>query len=474
MVSRNICRWRRLFLLFLSLLFIAACGEKSTPPDTRPLLEQIRGNGKLVILTTNEPTAYYFDRDDKPAGPEYEMTRAFAESLGVEPDYRVFDSLPEVIDALRRGEGHIAAAGITITEERQKEFDFGPSYQTVSEELICYRNSKRVGDTGDIAGLDIVIPAQSSYIRTLKKLQAKHPNIEWRTDDRLLTPQLMKKVWKKQIQCTVADSTIVAINRRYYPELSVKYTLANDSHLAWMLPKNSPQLKRAVTQWFEEFNKFSALDHLLEKYYGFVEVFDYVDIKRFLRRIDERYPKYRAMFETAAKEQGISPTLLAAVSYQESHWDPRAKSPTGVRGMMMLTQPVARSLGVTSRLDAEQNIFAGAVYLRRMLDMVGEEVPEPDRTWLALAAYNVGRGHFRDAQGLARRLGKNPQRWADMKEVLPLLSQKAYYKDLRYGYARGNEPVRYVTRIRDYRDLLEARLSNEGIPGQKRVEKPSV
>lgn len=455
MSSRHV---HRCWFPFLLLLSLAACGEKTPPPDTRPLLEQIRSNGELVVLTTNEPTAYYFDRDDNPAGPEYEMSQAFAESLGVKVSYRVFESLPQVIEALRQGEGHIAAAGITITEERQKHFDFGPPYQEVSEELVCYRNSKRVGDAGDIAGLEIVIPAQSSYIRTLKKLQAEHPGIHWQTDTRLLTPQLMKKVWRKKIQCTVADSTIVAINRRYYPELSVKYTLASNSQLAWMYPKNSPLLGDAIAQWFDDFSQFSALDHLQEKYYGFVEVFDYVDVKRFLRRIDKRYPKYQLMFETAAKAEDISPSLLAAVSYQESHWNPRAKSPTGVRGMMMLTQPVAKSLGVTSRLDAEQNIFAGAIFLRKMLDMIGEEVPEPDRTWLALATYNVGRGHFRDAQALARKLGKNPQRWAEMKEVLPLLSQKEYYKTLRYGYARGNEPVRYVTRIRDYRDLLEAQL----------------
>ena len=452
--------WRR--LVFVSSLFLlAACAEDVPPPDSRSLLEKIRASGELLVLTTNEPTAWYFDRDDEPAGPEYDMTRAFAGSLGVEARYLVFDSLPQVIDALRAGDGHIAAAGITITEERRREFDFGPPYQEVSEQLVCRREQGRVASPADLVELEIVVPAQSSYIRTLKKLRREQPGIRWREDEERLTPQLMKLVWEKRIQCTVADSTIVAINRRYYPELSVKYTLADGSRLAWMYPKGSVQLGEAMAQWFAAFRESSALSHVQEKYYGFVEMFDYVDVKRFLRRVDKRYPKYRAMFEEAARQAGIPPSLLAAVSYQESHWNPRAKSPTGVRGMMMLTQPVAKSLGVTSRLDARQNIYAGARYLRKLLDMFGDEVPEPDRTWLALAAYNVGRGHFRDAQSLARRLGKNPNRWADMKEVLPLLSQKQYYKDLRYGYARGNEPVRYVTRIRDYRDLLEARLADK-------------
>ena len=455
------CFFLPTLLLALLPLLLSACGENTPPADTRPLLERIRSSGKLIILTTNEPTAYYFDRDDKPAGPEFELASAFAESLNLEAEFRVFDSLPEVIDALRRGEGHIAAAGITITEARQEKFDFGPPYQSVNEELVCRRNSAKVGSPADLEKLQIVIPEQSSYIRTLGKLRQEYPGIRWQTDSQSLTPQLMKKVWQKDIQCTVADSTIVAINRRYYPELVIRYSLASDSQLAWMHPKHSPQLNAAIGRWLDDFKKSAALDHLQEKYYGFIEVFDYVDIKRFLRRIEKRYPKYRAMFEEAARAENISPSLLAAVSYQESHWNPRAKSPTGVRGMMMLTQPVARSLGVTSRLDAKQNIFAGARYLRRMLDMVGNEVAQPDRTWLALAAYNIGRGHFHDAQMLARKLGKNPHRWSEMKTVLPLLSQKSYYRDLRYGYARGNEPVRYVTRIRDYQDLLERQLARE-------------
>jgi membrane-bound lytic murein transglycosylase F len=176
------------------------------------------------------------------------------------------------------------------------------------------------------------------------------------------------------------------------------------------------------------------------------------------------------MFIKAAKKNGISSALLAAQSYQESHWNPKAKSPTGVRGIMMLTQPVAKSLGVTSRLDAKQNIYAGAKYHAKMKKMFDDNVTEPDRSWLALAAYNVGRGHFRDAQGLAEKLGKNPNLWIDMKEVLPLLSEKEYYKDLTYGYARGNEPVQYVTRIRDYDDILVQYFSDRASSAENPAE----
>ena len=198
----------------------------------------------------------------------------------------------------------------------------------------------------------------------------------------------------------------------------------------------------------------------LDKYYGYVEVFDYVDIHKFLKRVDTRLKQYSHFFIDAAIQNGIEPSILAAQSYQESHWDRKAKSPTGVRGIMMLTQPVAKSLGVTNRLHAEQNIYAGAKFHAKMKKMV-EHVEEPDRTWLALAAYNIGRGHFRDAQKLARKLGKDPDKWVEMKEVLPLLSEKKYYKDLRYGYARGSEPVSYVTRIRSYNELLHDHFADE-------------
>jgi membrane-bound lytic murein transglycosylase F len=431
-------------------LVISSCGS-SEQQKAEDVLDRILKKNELVVLTTNQPTTYYIDREDNPTGPEYDMARSFAHTLGVETSFIEFDSTEAVIEALRKGEGDIAAAGLTITGERKAEFDFGPVYMDVSEYLVCHRDTAFIDNIEDLKGLEIVIPAATSYIDTL---YTQYPGIDWSLDDNLLTPRLLEKVRSKEIECTVSDSTIFDISRRYYPEISVKFTLHKGSQLAWMHAKNNPRLASAINRWFTEYQDNGAYAQDVEKYYGHIDVFDYVDIQKFKRRIEDRLPKYRDMFIKAANENGISPALLAAQSYQESHWNPKARSPTGVRGIMMLTQPVARSLGVTSRLDAKQNIYAGAKYHAKMKNMFDDSVTEPDLSWMALAAYNVGRGHFRDAQGLARKLGKNPNLWIDMKEVLPLLSEKKYYKDLTYGYARGNEPVQYVTRIRDYDDIL--------------------
>ena len=440
-------------------LVIIAC-DGSGQGSHADLLKRIKQKGELVILTTNQPTTYYIDREGNPTGPEYDMTESFADTLGVNTRYLILDSTDAVINALRSGEGDIAAAGLTITDERTSEFAFGPSYMDISEYLVCHRDTRFVDDIDDLKGLEIVVPASTSYVDTL---QQQYPGIDWSMNENLVTPNLLEQVRAKEIECTISDSTIFDINRRYYPEISAKYTLNKGSQLAWMFAKNNPRLSGAISQWFTEYKDSGEYARNIEKYYGYTDAFDYVDIQKFKRRIKSRLPKYKDMFIKAANKNGISPSLLAAQSYQESHWNPKAKSPTGVRGIMMLTQPVAKSLGVTSRLDAKQNIYAGAKYHAKMKKMFDDDLKEPDKTWMALAAYNVGRGHFRDAQGLARKLGKNPNLWIDMKEVLPLLSEKEYYKDLTYGYARGNEPVQYVTRIREYDDIL-VKYFNEEIP----------
>jgi len=281
----------------------------------------------------------------------------------------------------------------------------------------------------------------------------------------LSTEMLLQKVWEGEVDCTIADSNIIQTNRRFFPELVVAFPIAEPQELVWLLPKGADDLVRSVETWFEEFVDSNTYSAIHTRYYAHVDIFDYVDITRFIQSVDERLSLYRPFFEEAAESYGFDWTLLAAMAYQESHWKPDARSPTGVRGIMMLTMNTAADLGIENRLDVQESIEGGARYLADLRDRLPEAVQEPDRTWIALAAYNIGMGHIYDARALAEHYGYDKNTWAGLREVLPKLSQPDYYRYLRFGYARGGEPVFYVARIRNYRQILERVLEWEESKG---------
>ncbi len=453
----------KLMVLLLALLLTSAC---SKPPSR---LDRIREKGELVVVTRNAPTTYYEGRDGL-AGFEYDMVTAYAKHLGVTARFVIKDNLAEMLPLLERGEVDLAAAGLTRTDEREKRFLFSLPYMEVKQQVVCRRGGPRPKTIDDLAGVDLVVAAHSSYEELLRSLQQTHPDLRWRSDPERNSEELLEQVWLRKVACTVADDNIVKINRRYYPELVVRLDLSDPQPLAWMMPADARALAANVNGWLRRFKGSEAYIALTEKYYKYIPVFDYVDIRTFKRRIRSRLPKYRKLFEEAATIYGFDWTLIAAQSYQESHWNPRAKSPTGVRGIMMLTLTTAKEMGIKSRLDPEQSIMAGTRYLYRLRKRIPDTVPEPDLDWMTLAAYNVGMGHLLDARTLARRLGKNPDSWRDLREVLPLLSRKKYYKTLKHGYARGREPVIYVQRIRNYQDILIRTLKL----APRETEKPAM
>lgn len=431
--------------------FLVACGDKN--------VDTLKAGDELVVLTRNAPTTWYEGREGQ-AGPEHDLITEFAQKYGLNVRFEVLNSIDEILEAIRLGKGHIAAAGITQTLGRnQKGFVFGPVYEHVEQQVVCRRNNGKLPKVpSDLLDVRLSIISNSSYEETLIALKQDHPGLVWQSVSDVSTERLLEQVWRKKIDCTVADSTIVSINRRYYPELVVAFSMGESQPMSWILSSRWADLNEKLDVWFQEMEQNGRLADLHEQYFGHVEIFDYVDMRKYLRRIKKRLPQYQHLFEKAAKQEKIPWTLLAAQAYQESHWRAKAKSPTGVRGMMMLTRNTAKSLGVQSRLDASQSIYGGAKYLRKMLKRVPESVTGEDRLWYALAAYNVGFGHLKDARILAKKLDKDPDRWVDIKTIFPLLSQKKYYKSLRFGYARGTEPVRYVQRIRDYRQVLERNL----------------
>jgi membrane-bound lytic murein transglycosylase F len=437
---------RLIISLILFTLLLTACSKEDS-------LNRILKKQELVVATRNAATTYYEDRDGK-SGFEYDMVTAYANSLGVNVRFVITDSLTETLRLFQNGEVDLVASGITRTEERAKKYRFSVPYQEVQQQVVCRRKGKRIKNITELDQVELAVPANSSYVERLKEVQKEFPELRWHANPLLGTENLLTQVWQKKLECTIADSNIVDINRRYYPELVVRFNLTEPQPLAWVMSPEASSLNESVDQWMEQFKTSDQFAALYDKYYGFIEVFDFVDMRAFQRRINARLPKYLELFKQAAKKYNFDWRLLAAVSYQESHWRSNARSPTGVRGMMMLTLATAKDLGVKNRLNAKQSILGGARYLYQLRRRLPESILEPDRDWMTLAAYNVGMGHLYDARSLARKLGKNPDLWRDLATVLPLLSQKKYYKKLKYGYARGNEPVRYVQRIRDYQDIL--------------------
>ena len=447
-------------LRYLSLIAVVVILVSCSNGSDR--LDKIKAKGELVVLTRNAATTYYESREGY-MGVEYEMAQAFADFIGVKARFVKKEGVSDLFSGINDGEGDLAAAGLTHTEEREEKFLFGPTYQMVAQQLVCRRGGKRPKKFEDLVGINIKVPVHSSYVDQLKKVKISHPEIHWQEVEDTDTETLLEDVWLKKIDCTIADANIVSINRRYFPELSVRFDMSEPEPLAWVMSNVDEALQDELEDWFDDYVNNGKLDEVMHRYYGYIERFDYVDVRAYQRKIKSRLPKYKKVFQNAAKNYKVGWTLLAAQAYQESHWRPKAKSPTGVRGMMMLTRITAKELGIDNRLDPKASIMGGASYLNKLRKRLPESVTEPDRTWLALAAYNVGMGHIWDARKLAKQLNKNPDLWQDLSTVLPLLTKKKYYKNLKHGYARGYEPVSYVKNIRNYQDMLEKAMKENSL-----------
>jgi membrane-bound lytic murein transglycosylase F len=435
--------------LVLLILLTAAC---DLLPKSQ--LDRVKDNGELHVLTRNSATTYY-QGPHGPNGLAYDLAAGFAEYLGVKLKIETPESLNQILRKIKTGSADMAAAGLTVTAERQALLDFSTSYQRITPQLV-YRVGMRTPTNLDELQGSLEVVTGSSHAERLHSLRDEYPNLSFLETSELDSEQLLNLVWEQVIDYTVADSNEVAISRRFYPELRVAFDISSPEPLAWAFPRGEDRsLVEKADEYLKTLKDNGQLDQLLERYYGYVTDFDYVGTRRYMKHIEQRLPQFRLWFEEAGEKTGVDWRLLAAIGYQESHWNPRAVSPTGVRGVMMLTQDTMRQLGINkSRLDPQASIEGGGRYIARVRRRIPKRVHEPDRTWMALAAYNVGTGHLEDARILAQSDGADPDKWIDVKKYLPLLSQKKWYKQTKYGYARGNEPVRYVENIRSYYDIL--------------------
>jgi len=436
-------------LLIVLAILLGTC---SKPPS---LIEEIEREGELRVAIRTSPTTYYIGSQG-PEGPEYDLAKGFASFLGVDLKLIEVEHFSDVIPAVQSGAAHMAASGITVTPEREAQVDFGPVYQKVTQQLVYRRGTYRPRNIDDLQGRQLEIPPATSYAKTLEAIQRDNPDFVWVENPNAETQDLLIDVAQGIIDFTVADSTIVNIHQNFLPEIRVAKDLGDQDSLAWAFQKrNDSSLLEEAHRYLGFIRENGDLKRIEERYYGHAAEFDYVGTRTFKRHIDRRLSKYEDYFREAADVIDTDWRLLAAMSYQESHWNPSAVSHTGVRGLMMLTQNTARAVNVADRTDPKQSIDGGARYVKQLHDRLSPEVPEPDRTWLALAAYNVGYGHLQDAQNIVRRQRGDPNSWLDVKQALPKLAERKYHKDTKFGYARGWEPVKYVENIRTYYRILQ-------------------
>ena len=417
-------------------------------------LEKIQRSGVLHVLTRVDPTTY-FQSPQGYAGLEHDLVKLFAEQIGVEAKFEVPDNFGKILDDISTGKADIAAAGITITQQRKQVMRFAPAYHEISEQLVYHANHRRPKTVNDLDKGILEVASGTSHVESLKNLKQNNPKLEWAINKEIDSNGLLYLLHEGLIDYTVADSNQILLIRRFYPALNIAFDVSEIQQLAWALPiSKDTSVYDEVERFFQRIIADKTLAQLIEKYYGHASTLNYVDNCTFREHRKSRLPQYQEYFDQAAKEHGIDWRLLAAIGYQESHWLDNAVSPTGVEGIMMLTNDTAKLLNIKNRRDPVESIEGGARYFKQRIQVMPEDIPEPDRTWFALASYNVGTGHLHDARIITEKLGGDPNKWMDVKKRLPLLSQPKWYEQAQYGQARGDEPVQYVENIRGYYDLL--------------------
>ena len=431
---------------FVSLAWLCACllvactpaEQPSAPPPKKTWREEL-----VVIVAQGENSV--------DAEFELQLITLFAKQLQVKTKLLPLP-LEKITPFLMTNRAHIAAAGLRSNEPGGLRFVH--SYQTVSEQLVC--NGKPPRRMDGLVSKDIAVAAGSAQEAALREAKQKLPALHWKVRHHQTVTNLLAEVATGKLECTVANEEQLALARNFHPNLDAAFDIAAPSRLAWAFAPNGDEALFAEAQnFFALIKQDGTLRRLLDRHYGHNERLEPEDAVAFVTSTRTVLPHFRHLFEEAGALTGIDWQLLAAIGYHESHWNPLATSFTNVRGLMMLTEETADRMDVTDRLDPRQSILAGARYLQLLRDQLPLRIPEEERTWLALAAYNQGMGHLEDARVLTARAGLNPDTWADVRKMMPLLAQPEYFEQTKYGYARGGEAVILVETVHLHYDMLK-------------------
>jgi len=425
--------------LFL-LMILAAC-SRIEPPEQ---------GGELVVAVRKAPA--YFDSDGGTVtGFDHDLAELFGQDVGAKVRFVIARDPAELQELVEKGKVHLAMS--IAVREHVPGVRFTTPLRHSRQLLVRHEDTPPVERIGDLGGLSIEALVGSPQAELLQKVGGATPAFTLVLKRHSNEFDLFEQVNSRHSEMVASDLDHFRIAQNFYPHLDVAYLFQESVHYAWALPEGSNLFDKAQ-EFLERIQQNGTLARINDRYFGHLDRVSDGDIASFLVRIDTVLPRFRADFIAAQSATGIDWRLLAALAYQESRWDPLATSPTGVRGMMMLTGDTADRLRVTNRLDPRQSIRAGGRYLADLMDQLPAEIVKPDRLWLALAAYNLGMGHMNGARVIARGLKRDPDSWYEMKRVLPLLAREQYYNRLKSGRGRGGEAVIMVENIRTYYDVL--------------------
>jgi membrane-bound lytic murein transglycosylase F len=418
-------------------------------------VSQLRAQGAaLRVVTLNSPTTYYLGTNG-PEGFEYRLLASFAAKLGLSLQVQTVPDIATLRAALADGSADLAAAQITADREWRRVGLVCTTYGEIPQLVIEARGKPHPRNIAGLRHARLVVRAGSPQLDLLRSIQSNGvPDLSW-TEVPLNAADPLDWVNSGDADFAIVDGNIFAFARHLFPEVNVAFALPDPRPVQWVVRRGALDLSNAVARFFADVRRSGELDQIEQAANAEAGDFEYEEAHRFQADIAKRLPELQPLFEEAAQASGLDWRLLAAVGYQESHWESGATSANGAAGIMMLTSDTADTMGVKNRSDARQSILGGAKYLAQVIATIPDRIPEPDRTWLGLAAYNVGYGHLEDARVLAQMRGKNPDSWDDVRAQLPLLTEEEWYTRVKRGYARGWEPAKFVEQVRQYLAVLE-------------------
>jgi membrane-bound lytic murein transglycosylase F len=447
---RRIASLRRTFnswmALALALSIATACDwhDRVAPIDT---------SSELVVAVRASPISFTLDADERSFAYEQALIEKLAEHLGLSLRFLPVGSDREVVDLLLAGKAHLGAGWLAPPEDPRLAST--PPFHFDDIVLIHHESWLPLEDLDALSGKTIHLPQGSRLVPLIAGLRARRlPSLTIIERPDADGTALLEAVAGQSIEYSAASRQQYFVAQTHLPELQSSLALHPLQPIVWLLPNEPGVVHQKIAAFITAMHVDGSLERMRDAHFSFRRRLTRQDTAEFIERIDSRLPRYAEMFRQAQISTGFDWRLLAALAYQESQWDPLATSPTNVRGMMMLTEETADRLRVTNRLDAAQSIRAGSRYLAILRDELPMNVPEPDRTWLALAAYNLGMGHLNGGRAIAKGRNANPDSWFEMKKVLPLLTRPEVYERLKSGRARGGEAVILVENIRAYYDIL--------------------